>query len=214
VLPDRLHDLPVAVAQLTSPPDAHTLTSTLHVVLDASHLGHSAELRSASAAVPGLVRSGASGAWPPQAYRANVASKITEVLGTCSATLQKRGIACVSFLCVTPLSAVFRLGFRLQSECNSAVDSARRGDTFVSDDMLSHVEPPTAAILETTVLPAVSMYVPSHAHQLHSFLVQVRALGIMLCRPVPGDVIQHSKLVNSSMRGAPSSVRAQVMLRL
>jgi hypothetical protein len=78
--------------------------------------------------------------------------------------LRSGAVARVSFKNKTPNAEVFRRSFIWDPE--TGVTRA--------NDVLSFVGPPAATILETDVLPPAALYVPSHAHQLHSFIVQVR----------------------------------------
>lgn len=81
---------------------------------------------------------------------------------SCSEMLLAMGVANVSMLGVAPSSDVHRIGFRVHN------------GQFEHAPILSFIEPPTACMLETDTLPPVLQYVPSYAHQLHTFLVEVR----------------------------------------
>lgn len=80
----------------------------------------------------------------------------------CSEILLALGVANVSMLGVAASWDVHRIGYRAS------------GGAYEHAPILSFIEPPTACMLETDTLPPVLQYVPSYAHQLHTFLVQVR----------------------------------------
>ena len=131
--------------------------SVLHVSIEAAAVLSDAHGRPASATAPGHDR------W--HEMQGQLALAVSE----CADSLQQKGIGCIAFVCVSPRHSVARAGFRRRQ------DAAECGPgTFCTDPMLSHIEPPTAALLEAQVLPAAVQYVPSHAHQLSSFLMQVR----------------------------------------
>lgn len=85
----------------------------------------------------------------------------TVAMRACSRQLLAMGVANVSMLGVAPSGDVHRIGFR-------AVDGI-----YAQAPILSFIEPPTACMLETDTLPPVLLYVPSYAHQLHTFLAEV-----------------------------------------
>jgi hypothetical protein len=170
LLPHSLEALTTALERLPAATASTLPHSVLHVVLDPSSI-----LPEGAWQAPLAPTASIDGAdvWPPLTYRNSIERKLCATMAACKDCLRQRGIASISFVCVTPNSDVFRLGFM-------GMDGvALAGEQFVQDEVLSFVEPPTAAMLETKGLPPVAMYVPSHAHQLHSFVVQV-----LPCSPV------------------------------
>lgn len=131
---------------------------------------------------------------------------ITSTVQACTDKLRNLDVSQVAFLCVSPASDVHRIGFRwsdvrgrelvreegekttekesengkapLEGGCGTVVVA---GPGYARVPMLSFIEPPTACMLETDTLPTVQRYVPSYAHQLHTFVVQVRHMT----RPTP-----------------------------
>ena len=127
---------------------------------------------------------------------------ISSTVEAYSGKLRNLGVSQVAFLCVSPSSDVHRIGFRwseggardpgqdgaastaahtLQSQAPSeggepsgAASPGAGVAGYAKVPMLSFIEPPTACMLETDTLPTVQRYVPSYAHQLHTFVVQVR----------------------------------------
>eukprot|EP00892_Ulva_mutabilis_P004884 jgi/Ulvmu1/2768/UM014_0226.1 len=81
----------------------------------------------------------------------------------CSKQLLDLGVANVSMLGVAQSLDVHRVGFR-----------AADGE-YERAPILSFIEPPTACMLETDTLPPVLQYVPSYAHQLHTFLAKEKS---------------------------------------
>lgn len=79
----------------------------------------------------------------------------------CSDMLLELGVAEVSMLGVAASCDVHRVGFRVKD------------GQYQHAPILSFIEPPTACMLETDTLPTVLKYVPSYAHQLHTFLAEV-----------------------------------------
>lgn len=84
-----------------------------------------------------------------------------DAVRACSPQLLALGVANVSMLGVAPSWDVHRIGFRAA------------GGEYERAPILSFIEPPTAYMLETDTLPPVLQYVPSYAHQLHTFLAEV-----------------------------------------
>jgi hypothetical protein len=166
VLPESLEALPQALEDLPAEnvPAKSAPSSILHVVFDPSSiLPQTDPMPRQPSSLDGST-AGDSEVWPPLLVRHAIHKELERALQVCDSQLRCCAVAHVSFLCVTPNAEVLRCGF-----CWDADAAA-----FIANDMLSFVEPPTAAILETHVLPPVALYVPSHAHQLHSFIVQVR----------------------------------------
>jgi hypothetical protein len=90
-------------------------------------------------------------------------SDVEEVVAACSDRMRALGVTQVVFLFVTPTSDIHRLGFKIDEVAQA----------YMRSPILSFIEPPTAAMLETETLPHVHLYVPSLAHQLHTFVIQV-----------------------------------------
>lgn len=128
------------------------------------------------------------------ADKSTLDAAITSTVQACTDQLRNLGVSQVAFLCVSSGSDVLRIGFRWseagrdllreggidtgQASAAGGVDVARSGagiaGGYAKVPMLSFIEPPTACMLETDTLPTVQRYVPSYAHQLHTFVVQVR----------------------------------------
>jgi Acetyl-CoA carboxylase, central region len=133
-----------------------------------------------------------------QAEKAFLETTITKVVQASSERLRTLGVGQVAFLCVSAGGDVLRVGFRWSESDTS----------YARVPMLSFIEPPTACMLETDTLPSVQQYVPSYAHQLHTFVAEVRPnqpcvcmekkkLCVHACASVP---VGHSTCMSASMR--------------
>lgn len=150
---------------------------------------------------------------PSASDKFTLEAAITSAMQACTAQLRGLGVSQVAFLCVSPASDVYRIGFRwlegsshetsrvseagspaaqpsTKAPVQGGLDAVNRGAGgltagYVRLPMLSFIEPPTACMLETDTLPAVQRYVPSYAHQLHTFVVQVRTVCMSFMYPSP-----------------------------
>lgn len=147
--------------------------NVLHVVIDPGqvHSDLHLELAPTSPRFAGNGHAGISAdappVWPPRSYVRAVARVLEDAVNAQAAALAALGVAQVAFLCVNSRADMFRLGFEQSHDKDRSA--------FAEAEKLSFVEPPTAAVLELQGLPYAALYVPSHAHQLHSFIVQVWA---------------------------------------
>lgn len=157
---ESLERLADRLAPLQPPPGA-AAAGTLHVVLPA------AALLPDGGAAPGAAHPDRRDA-PDDVLPANVLDAVSAALASsitqCQTALQAAGVACVTFLCLQRHSSVLRRGYRWSAEEGA----------FAPARMLSCLDAPTAAMMDAASLPDTAAHVPSHAQQLHSFVVQVR----------------------------------------
>ena len=168
------------------PPPAGAASSNLHVIMPAATLLHD-DSKAGGTTHPGQ-DSGAENGLATERALGDISVRLTEVVRHLHRTLRHAGVGCVTFLCLHHHSSVLRRGY----------EWAPSQDTFAPAHVLSFLEAPTAAMLEAASLPEAATYVPSHAHQLHSFITEVRSahstLDTLLLHPKHGNHAYCSEL--------------------